>query len=654
MRKYLPALTFSYFVFILSHATQAQLIDTASGPRVWLRSNSGTQTPLKWLDASGHKNDATSLSGQYPSANGVLNYNPVMTFDGVDDYIKVPVSLEGLMNFTVITVYQTSDTTERGIWGTENAVTRPVAATTRRISGPDTLTDRYGKHENLAYGSTIIQTWTTSTQPSLSSFIALGSSGKTQTDKPFKGQLAEFLFYNRGISFLERAQIETYLGIKYGIGHTGHNYVSSDEKVLWDADKNLTYSNHIAGIGRDDGNLLNQKQSGSAYDSGLLIISAGTVATSNIENKTNVNNGDILIWGDNAQSLKDKAGTGKDSILSVTQRRWMMEVSGLSASQMKTNIYLDISRLPKSTEGYWLIIDRSGQGNFSADNVEYVIADNVTNGTATYKNIQWDKDGSGKDAFGFARAKNFFAVVKKIGNPTCIDQKGGHVAVTIVAGHAPYSYTLKGINNKIERNWTGSEKQNEEKYLTGGDYTVTINDNQRNQSTRVFTLVAPTTLTVDIGPDKKLVQGLPIALDASKTIPDTTAVTYKWESSFGFGSTQSKVSITESGIYQVTVTRQRDGCAFTDEVTISGSESDRLAVFPVPVQSGDPFKMSVSLQDAGTVDVKIINSSGGLVREMQGSNGSEYEFTSSISDAGLYLVVITTPKSKETYKIIVN
>src|SRR5882672_2052829 len=360
----LPALAFLYFIFILPTGVQAQLIDTASGPRVWLRANFGVQTPPTWLDASGHKNDATSLSGQYPSATGTMNYNPVMTFDGVDDYLKVPVNPEGLMNFTVIAVFQSSDTTERGIWGTENAVTRPVAATTRKVSGPDTLTDRYGKNENLAYGSTIIQTWTTSTQPSLSSFLALGSSGRTQTDKPFKGQLAEFIFYNRGISFLERAQVETYLGIKYGIGHTGHNYVSSDQKVLWDADKNNAYTNHIAGIGRDDGYSLNQKQSGSAYDSGLLIISVGAVAASNLENKSTVNNGDLLIWGDNALSLKDKIGTGKDSILSITQRHWMMEASGLSASQMKTNVYVDLSHLAKSAEGYWLVIDRSGQGNF--------------------------------------------------------------------------------------------------------------------------------------------------------------------------------------------------------------------------------------------------------------------------------------------------
>ncbi len=652
MRKLLPSTALSCFALFFSFTTQAQLLDTAAGPRVWLRSDFGTQTPLKWLDKSGHHRDATSVSGQSPSATGKMNYNPVMTFDGVDDYLKVPVSLEGLMNFTVITVYQTSDTTERGIWGTESATTRPVVATTRKISGPDTL-DYYGKNENLAYGSTVIQTWTTLTQPSSSSFIALGSSGKTQTDKPFKGQLAELLVYNRGISFLERSQVETYLGIKYGISHTGHNYVSSEEKVLWDTDKNKAYANHIAGIGRDDSYLLNQKQSGSAYDSGLLIISAGTITSSNIENKTTVNNGDFLIWGDNGRSLKDKVGTGKDSVISVTQRHWMIEASGMSASQIKANVYVDISRMAKSIDGYWLVIDRSGQGNFSADNVEYIIAEKVSNGIAIYK-VQWDKDGSGKDAFAFARAKKFFAVVKRLGNPTCVDMKGGHVVVEMVTGNAPFNYTLKGVSNKIVRTWHGSENQNEEKYLTGGDYTVTINDSQQNQSVRTFTLTAPTQLTVDLGPDQKLIDGLPIALDAGKSISDTVAVSYKWEGSFGFNSTERKVNIAESGIYTVTVTRKQDGCPFKDEITINGAETDRLAVFPVPVKSGDTFKMSVSLLEAGTVDIQIIDSNGGLVREMRGSNGTEYEFMSSLSDSGVYLIVIKTPKGSETHKIIVN
>ncbi len=260
MRKILPATAFNFFILFLSGVVHAQLLDTATGPRVWLRGDFGTGTPLTWLDRSAHHKDATSINGQFPTASGSLNYNPVMIFDGVDDYLKVPVTVEGLMNFTVITVYQTSDTTERGIWGAENAITRPVKATTRKISGPDTLSDAYGKNENRAYGSTVIQTWTTSTQTSSTSFIALGSSGKTQTDKPFKGKLAELMIYNRGISFLERSQVETYLGIKYGIGYTGHNYVSSDEKILWDADKNKAYVNNIAGIGRDDGYSLNQKQ----------------------------------------------------------------------------------------------------------------------------------------------------------------------------------------------------------------------------------------------------------------------------------------------------------------------------------------------------------------------------------------------------------
>lgn len=649
MKKLLRVSAFSYFIF-LSIGANAQLLDTATGPRVWLRPNYGVQS-LTWLDGSGHKNNATALSGQFPASSGTMNSNPVVTFDGVDDYLKIPVGLDGLMEFSVMAVYQTPDTTERGIWGTENAVTRKATATTRKISGPDTLIDNYGKNENRVYSSTVIQTWTGATQPTASAFISLGTSGKTLNDKLFKGKLAELLIYNRAVNFLERSQIETYLGIKYGISHNGHNYVSSDQRVLWDADKNKAYINNIAGIGHDDGYLLNQKQSGSAYDSGLLIISAGALAASNQDNKTNINNGDYLIWGDNGQSLKDKLGA--DTLLSVVQRHWMMEASGLSASQIKTTLQLDVSRLTKSNGGYWLIIDRSGQGNFAADNVEYIKATSVNNGIATYS-VKWDTDGSGRDAFSFARAKDFFAVVKRLGSPTCFDTKGGHVVVEMVAGHAPFSYTLKGTTNSISRTWQGSDNQNEETQLTGDTYTAIIKDSQQNQSVRTFTLTTPSKLKVDLGADQSIIDTPIITLDAGKDIPDSVAVNYKWESSFGFSSTDRKVNVSDAAIYTVTVTRQRDGCPFKDEITINGAETDRMAVFPVPVKSGDTFKMSISLQEVGTVDVTIINGSGGVVREMQGSNGTEYEFISSLNDAGIYLVIIKTPKGTETHKVVVN
>jgi hypothetical protein len=309
--------------------------------------------------------------------------------------------------------------------------------------------------------------------------------------------------------------------------------------------------------------------------------------------------------------------------------------------------------LAQSKDGYWLIIDRSGQGNFAADNVEYVKTTTVNNGIATYS-VNWDTDGSGKDAFGFARAKDFFAVVKTLGNPTCIDQQGGHVLVEMVAGHAPFSYTLKGATNKISRTWQGSDSQNEEKQLTGDTYTATIKDSQQNQAVRTFTLTLPTKLKVDLGPDQSIANTPVIILDAGKDIPDSVAVSYQWESSFGFSSTSRQVSVSDAAIYTVTVTRQRDGCPFKSEITINGAETDRMAVFPVPVKSGDTFKMSISLQEAGAVDVTIVNSNGGVVKEMQGSNGTEYEFISALSDPGMYLVVITTPKGIETHKVIIN
>lgn len=650
MTRFLRATLLSFSLAVLSFPLRAQLLDTATGPRVWLKADYGLQ-PLTWLDGSGHKNNASTLNGQFPSTGSPMNFNPTLAFDGVDDYLKIPVGLDGLMDFSVIAVYQTPDTTERGIWGTENAITRSVFATTRRITNPDTLTDNYGKNENRAYSSTVIQIWTSPTQPTPTSFISLGTSGKTRADKLFKGQLAELLVYNRAISFLERAQVETYLGIKYGIGHNGHNYVSSDQKVLWDADKNKAYTNNIAGIGRDDGYSLYQKQSGCAYDSGLLLISSGTLATSNQGNKSSINNGDFLVWGDNGQSLKDKLGV--DTLLSVLQRHWMIEASGLTASQIKTTLQLDASRLAKSTDGYWLVVDRSGQGNFAADNVEYIKPTNVNNGIATYS-VQWDRDGSGRDAFSFARAKDFFAVVKTLGNPTCFDTQGGHVLVEMVAGHAPFNYTLKGTSSKVNRTWQGNANQNEEKQLTGDTYTATIKDSQGNQSVRTFTLTTPSKLKIDLGPDQSIVDTPIITLDAGKYIPDSVTVSYQWESSFGYSSNSRQVNVSEPAIYTVTVTRQRDGCPFKAEITVNGAETDRMAVFPVPVKSGDTFKMSISLQETGSVDVTIIDGNGGVVKEMQGSNGTEYEFISALTNAGIYLVVIKTPKGTETRKVIVN
>jgi hypothetical protein len=130
-------------------------------------------------------------------------------------------------------------------------------------------------------------------------------------------------------------------------------------------------------------------------------------------------------------------------------------------------------------------------------------------------------------------------------------------------------------------------------------------------------------------------------------------VSYRWENSFGFSSTDKKITAAESGVYRVFVTKASDGCVFTDQVTINGAEAQRVAVYPTILQKGDPYNVSVSLAKPGSVAVKVFNSRGLLVENMEGRDRLEYQFTTTLKDSGLYVVVIQTPQGMESYKIIV-
>jgi hypothetical protein len=644
--------TTGILLFYISYA-QAQFFDSLSRPSVWLRADRSALSTEKWTDVSGNGRDAVALSGENPLPGGTLNFNKALLFDGVNDYLKIPVNLEGLSELTILSVFHSSDTIERGTWGAENAVSRSIMLTTRRATGPDTITDTYGKNENQIVLHTLAQSWEGTTVKSATAFLALGSAGKTRSQKPFKGAVAELMVFSRALGFLERLQIETYLAIKYGAPMPGRNYISSHEKVLWKADENSAYSHRMAGLGRDDAFELYQKQSRSAYDSGLLTFGINRLAASNDENTATVNDGDFLLWGDNNGSRVSKPGEGSDSVLSLVQRKWLLTATGNTVSQLATEVTLDLSRLPSTSLGYWLVVDRSGQGNFSVDNLEYILPDRMTNGLAVYK-VQWDTDRSGKDSFGFARASNLFAVVRKLSEPSCTNETAGHVRLEIIAGNPPYSHTLTGKDNTITREGKTLDKVFEQKDLLKGEYTLVLKDAEGDALKRNFILTMPDALTINLGEDQTLTPGDEIVLDLKPPVPDTIPVRYHWENNFGFTSTASKVSITESGIYRVTVTKEKDGCAFSDELVISGSEQQKLAVYPTIINRGGTYSISISLPESGNVMVQIIDMKGTPHQTLDGQNNSEYHFKATLNESGLYMVVIQTPQGTESRKVIVQ
>jgi hypothetical protein len=647
-----------FFVVVLVVLFQAtfgiaQSLDSTNLPAVWLRADKANITATGWSDYTGYKRHATAVQGEGPSKDALFNYNPAVTFDGVNDYMKIPYSAEGLSEITIMTVFETADTTERGVWGAENALSRRILLTSRRAAGPDSAIDHYGKNERFAVLSTVAQNWNKTVDVGPHAFLAIGSAGKQQAYKPFKGLLAEFLVFNRRLDFLARVQYETYLGIKYGIPVSEGNYVNSAQQVLWHAEQNKGFRYRVAGIGRDDAFQLHQKQARSAFDKvDFLILSAGKLAKTNEENRSVLRNGDFLVWGDNNGTFQTTATPGElyESI-QVLNRRWLLSATGNTASEIKTQLRIDLKQLPYDKAGYWLVVEKRAHNNFTVDNLTYILPDSISSDSiAFFRNIQWDKDRSGKDAFSFARVKDMLAVITAVDSPLCTKPNGGKVAFTVLGGKSPFTYELTHVTTgKSERGRTAHTI--ELSGLAAGEYFIRIADANRKETFRKFKLYIPDAIPVDLGPDQYLESGQTIVLDATTQVPSTKKVSYEWKSSYGYTSDEGRITVAENGVYTVYVTDEQ-GCVFSDAIAIKGAHQQRFEVFPTITTDGR-YNVSVSLPENATVTVTLYDLKGNRYDEMLGENNSEYHFTGQIKNSGMYLVMLRTPRGVETKKIIV-
>lgn len=120
----------------------------------------------------------------------------------------------------------------------------------------------------------------------------------------FPGDIMEVIWYNKSLTSDESNRVTSYLAIKNGVtlGNTTTpvNYINTSSATVWTGD--ATFQNHVAGLGRDDIEALNQKQSNSinANTNGQVIMSRGNLVANNAAN-TNTYERDqtYLIWGDN-------------------------------------------------------------------------------------------------------------------------------------------------------------------------------------------------------------------------------------------------------------------------------------------------------------------------------------------------------------------
>lgn len=126
----------------------------------------------------------------------------------------------------------------------------------------------------------------------------------------------------------------------------------------------------------------------------------------------------------------------------------------------------------------YLVIDRSGTGNFNPSDVEYIMVDEIdrTREKAIFNNVFFDTDGNGGDVFTFAYRESDLAGEIEIIEPDC-NQSNGEATIRLTAGKRAFKYTLTDLN-------TGDIiKQGRENsytiHLTGlaaGDYELKVEE----------------------------------------------------------------------------------------------------------------------------------------------------------------------------------
>jgi len=129
----------------------------------------------------------------------------------------------------------------------------------------------------------------------------------------FDGRIAEVITYStRKDDVTERNRIESYLAVKYGItlgaNGTSQDYVDSTGSIIWDINTgvpaNDVFNYDIAGIGRDDAALLNQKQSKTVNTTDDITIGLTTISATNSANPNTFGaDKEFLVWGNNKGTL---------------------------------------------------------------------------------------------------------------------------------------------------------------------------------------------------------------------------------------------------------------------------------------------------------------------------------------------------------------
>ena len=353
-------------------------ISIGTGNTLWLRADIGvvgsTNVTL-WRDQSDSNNDGdftndsnfTGSGGTTPNGTtNLLNFNPVVTFaPGNNDVLTFtgnlnPRTMYIVYNDTSTAAATTAFTNNDGI-GIGHGHSNDTQVFSNSFNIPDVLNGNqyvnglatalvsHARPDTFEIHSRIFNSNVSNT-----SHTYYMGKDRENANRTIDGSIAEVLLFTDAHDDATKQKIESYLALKYGFTLDNADnsaaviegdYVLSDGSTkVWDYTENTTYHNDIAAIGRDDTQVLNQKQATSLNTNAIITIGLGTIATSNAANSnTFATDKDFLVWGNDNTTLGATSQTG---VLCATNlqldRTWKIvengNVSTVQIAATKTSI----------------------------------------------------------------------------------------------------------------------------------------------------------------------------------------------------------------------------------------------------------------------------------------------------------------------------
>jgi len=644
-----------FILFITSGISQ-----TASSffdPVVWLKTDFEENTFNLWTDISGNENHAVSVNGYFNVSDALINYNRAVSFYDSDNNLQIPYEVASSAELMVMAVYCPDDTSSiKSIWSADFDESSELLLSTETLTGITNETEYEDGNKVLPILSTTAQYWGEASDSTNGMFMTLGALSNEETPvSPFSGRIAEYIVFDRILKNNERKNIESYLSLKYGIPLYYTNYINSNDKIIWDFEENMAYTQNVTGIGRDDFYGLHQKQSGNTQEPGLFVLGAGQIENSNAENTYTIDKNTFLLWGDNGKEMTD-ADTVTDTHpmnLPLLNRKWLMKPIGVKAKNISTQMKIDASqfirKLPKKC---WLVINRDGNGDFSSENLEYILSDSISeNGKVYFNNIFWDTDNSDKDLFAFSFLSPLDADISQSTNPLCHNNSDGVVKVDLQGGIPPYNFKLTENSSDYINEWTSEGKKHDIKDLPAGTYKLAVSDSQGDYSEAEITLINPEPL-IDLQDEYYLFDGSSVYIDAG-SVNYGTDVSYLWKKDDDIISDEREMTLFEQGNYSLKVTK--GVCKTQENFKIIESLGFEIVmdVYPNPARSNSVFKTDIHLRNKSDIKIQIHDISGVMHDIKRASGQQDYSFEWDLNHSGVYFIKVNTSFGERTMKLIV-